>query len=160
MKDPLSYSRAMRPKSSGHGRIPIPGPGSRFYVPPASSKALHWSIVFSLIGPAVLAFAVFEFALAHEWTGLVIALVMLCTYSLLKWVQIRATLRKLARRRSGGSSAGSGKAATAGGADDDTREVARRRRAAWASVRHDVLPVLSNPSVLKRPFEKGDDGEN
>lgn len=97
MKDPLSYPRAMRPKSSGHGRIPTPGPDSHFYVQPASSKALRWSIVLSLIGPAVLAFAVLEFALAHEWTGLVIALVMLCTYGLLKWVQIRAILRELAR---------------------------------------------------------------
>jgi len=49
---------------------------------------------------------------------LVIALVMLCTYSLLKWVQIRAIPRELARRRSGGSIAGSGKAGTPGGADD------------------------------------------
>jgi hypothetical protein len=77
-------------------------------VPPASSKALRWSIVFFLIGPAVLVFAVFGFALAHEWTGLAIALVMLCTYGLLKWFQILATLRELARRRSGGSSLGSG----------------------------------------------------
>jgi len=130
----------MRPKSSGHGRIPTPGPDSHFYVQPASSKALRWSIVLSLIGPAVLAFAVLEFALAHEWTGLVIALVMLCTYGLLKWVQIRAILRELARRRSGGSSMGSGKAATPGGADDDAQEVASRRRAAWASLRHDVFP--------------------
>ena len=119
----------MRPKSSGHGRIPLPGPDSRFYVPPASSKALRWSIVFFLIGPAVLAFAVFEFAVVHEWTGLVIALVMLCSYSLLKEVQIRAILRELARRRSGGSSAGSGKAAPPGGGDDDAQEVARRRAA-------------------------------
>jgi hypothetical protein len=150
----------MRPKSSGHGRIPTPGPDSRFYVPPASSKALRWSIVFSLVGPAVLAFAVFEFALAHEWTGLIIALAMLCTYSLLKWSQIRAILRELARRRSGGSSAGSAKAAPPGEAGDDAQKVTRRRQAAWASLRHDVFPVLSNPSVLTRPFEKGDNGEN
>jgi uncharacterized membrane protein YgcG len=105
----------MRPKSSGQGRIPVPGPESRFYVPPASSKALRWSIVIFLLGPAVLVFAVFWAASTHEWTGLVIALAMLCTYSLMKWVQIRTILRELARRRSGGSSAGSGKAAPPGG---------------------------------------------
>ncbi|MEP7192314.1 MAG: hypothetical protein ABI903_05560 [Actinomycetota bacterium] len=132
----------MRPRSSGHEKIPVPGPDSRFFVPQASSKALRWSIVFFLVGPAVLAFAVFEFALAREWTGLVIALVMLCTYSLMKWLQIHATVRELARRRSGGSNVGSGKAAHPGGSDDDAQEV-ERRRAAWTSLRLGLRTTIS-----------------
>jgi len=68
-------------------------------VPPPSSKALRWSIVLCLIGPFVLALAVIESALAHEWTLPVIALVVLCAYSLLKRVQIRAILREFAIRR-------------------------------------------------------------
>jgi len=66
-------------------------------VPPPSSKALRWSIVFCLIGPFVFALAALESALAHEWTLVVIALVILCAYSLLKSFQIRAVLRELAR---------------------------------------------------------------
>lgn len=57
--------------------------------------------------------------MGHEWTGLVIAVVMLCTYSLLKWVQLRVILRELARRRSGESSAGTGQLVPPGGSDDD-----------------------------------------
>ena len=94
----------MRANGSGHGKLPVPSPDSPFYSPPASSKALRWSIIFFLIGPAFLAAMVFAFAVAQEWTWLVIALVMLCSYSLLKWVQLRGIVRELARRRSGGSS--------------------------------------------------------
>jgi hypothetical protein len=42
-------------------------------------------------------------------------------------------------------------------ADDEAVEAARRRKAAWTRVRHDVFPILSNPSVLKRPFSTWDD---
>ena len=108
----------MRPKSSGQGKVPTPSPDSPFYMPPPSSKALRWSIVLCLVGPFLLAFCAFEFALAHQWAGLVFALVMLCVYSLLEWVRIRAILRALARRRNGESSSGSR------GAD----HVRRRRR--------------------------------
>ena len=79
----LSYSRTMRPKSSGEGEFPAAAPDSPFYLPPPSSKALRWSITLCLVGPFLLAFSAFEFALAHQWTGLVIALVMFCVYSLL-----------------------------------------------------------------------------
>jgi hypothetical protein len=144
----------MRSKSSGEGEIPAASPDSPFYVPPPSAKALRWSIAFCLFGPVLFAFVALEFALAHEWTGLVIALVMFCVYSLLEWVRIRAILRELARRRAVG---GSGNPATPGGADDQAAEAARRRKAAWARVRQDVFPILSNPSVLKRPFDKWKD---
>jgi hypothetical protein len=123
-------------------------------MPPPSSKALRWSIVLCLIGPFLFASAAFGFARAHEWTGLAIALVMLSAYSLLEWIRIRAILRALARRRTGNGSAGSGNRATA---DDEAVAAARRQRAAWARVRHDVFPILSNPSVLKRPFSTWDD---
>ena len=79
---------------------------------------------------------------------------MLSAYSLLEWIRIRAILRALARRRTGNGSAGSGNRATA---DDEAVEAARRQRAAWARVRHDVFPILSNPSILKRPFSTWDD---
>jgi hypothetical protein len=147
----------MGPESAGHGWIPAAGPDSRFYVPPPSSKALRWSIVLCLIGPFLFASAAFEFALADEWAGLVIALVVLCAYSLLEWVRIRAVLRELARRGAGESSAGSGNPAMPGGAEDEAEEAARRRKAAWVRVRHDVFPILGNPSVLKRPFATWDD---
>jgi hypothetical protein len=158
VKDPLSYARTICPKSSGHGKIPAPSPDSPFYVPPPSSKALRWAIVFCLIGPSLFASAAFESALARvEWTGLVIAPVMLCAYSMLEWVRIRAILRELARRHAGGSGGRSGNPTTPGGTDDEAEEAARRRKAAWARARHDVFPILSNPSVLKRPFDTWDD---
>ena len=147
----------MRPKSSGQGKLPTPSSDSPFYMPPPSSKALRWSIVLCLIGPFLFVCAAFESARAHDWTVLAIALVMLCAYSLLEWVRIRAILRALARRRTGKGSAGSGNSATHDEADDEAAEAARRRRAAWARVRHDVFPILSNPSVLKRPFSTWDD---
>jgi hypothetical protein len=84
-------------------------------MPPASSKALRWSIIVFVLSPAVLVFAAIWAALAHEWIGLVVALVMLCTYGVLKSAQLRIILRELARRRSGRSSAGSGKATPPGG---------------------------------------------
>ena len=111
------------------------------------------SIVLCLVGPFLLAFCAFEFALAHQWAGLVFALVILSAYSLLEWVRIRAILRALGRRRTAESS-GPGQY---DGADDEAAEAARRRKAAWARVRHDVFPILSNPSVLKRPFNTWDD---
>jgi len=154
VKEPRSYARTMRPKSSGQGKLPTPSSDSPFYMPPPSSKALRWSIVLCLIGPFLLACAAFEAATAHDWTVLAIALVMLCAYSLLEWVRIRAILRALARRRTGNGSAGSGNLATV---DDEAVEAARRRRAAWTRVRHDVFPILSNSSVLKRPFSTWDD---
>jgi hypothetical protein len=157
VKEPQSYAWSRRPKSSGHGKTPAPSPDSPFYVPPPSSKALRWSNVFCLIGPFLFASAASESALAHGWTVLVIALVVLCAYSLLEWLRIRAILRELARRRAGGSSGRSGSPAWAGGADDEAEEAARRRKAAWARVRHDVFPILSNPSVLKRPSDTWDD---
>jgi len=139
----------VRPKSSGQGKLPAPSSDSPFHVPPPSSKALRWSIVLCLICPFLFACAAFESARAHDWGVLVIALVMLCAYSLLEWVRIRAILRALARRRIGNGSAGSGNPARA---DDEGAEAARRRKAAWARVRQDVFSILSNPSVLKRPF--------
>jgi hypothetical protein len=154
VKEPRSYARTMRPKNSGQGKLPTPNSDSPFYMPPPSSKALRWSMVLCLIGPFLFASAAFEFARAHQWAGLVIALVMLSVYSLLEWIRIRAILRALARRRTGNGSVGSGNRATA---DDEAVEAARRQRAAWARVRHDVFPILSNPSVLKRPFSTWDD---
>lgn len=65
-----SYARTMGPEGSGHGKFPTPSPDSPFYMPPPSSKALRWSIVLCLIGPFLLAFCAFEFALAHQWAGL------------------------------------------------------------------------------------------
>jgi hypothetical protein len=151
VKEPRSYARPMRPKNSGQGEFPTPSSDSPFYMPPPSSKALRWSIVLCFIGPFVLASAAFEFARAHDWIGLAIALVMLSAYSLLEWIRIRAILRALARRRTG---TGSGNRTMA---DDEAVEAARRQKAAWARVRHDVFPILSNPSVLKRPFSTWDD---
>jgi len=147
VKEPRSYARTMRPKNSGQGKLPTPNSDSPFYMPPPSSKALRWSIVLCLIGPFLFASAAFEAARARDWTVLAIALVMLSAYSLLEWIRIRAILRALARRRFGNGSAGSGEAV----------EAARRQKAAWARVRHDVFPILSNPSVLKRPFSTWDD---
>jgi hypothetical protein len=145
-------------KSSGPWKRTAPSPDSRFYVPPPSSKALRWSIVFCLLGPSIFAFTAFECALSHEWAGLVVALVALFAYSGLGSIRIRTVLRELARRRTGGSTGRSGNLATP--ADDDAEEVARRRKVAWARVRHDVFPNLSNPSVLKRPFEEWDDWQD
>jgi len=34
-----------RPKSSVHGKIPVPSPDLPFYLPPPISKALRWSIL-------------------------------------------------------------------------------------------------------------------
>jgi hypothetical protein len=99
VKELRFYARAMRPKSRDQGKPLRPNPESPFYVPPPSSNALRWSLVIFLLGPALLAGAAIEFALAHQWTGLAIVLVMLCGYSLMKWVQIRAVLKELARRR-------------------------------------------------------------
>ena len=147
----------MRPKRSGQGKLPTPSSDSPFYMPPPSSKALRWSIVLCLIGPFLFGCAAFKSARAHDWTVLAIALVMLCACSLLEWVRIRAILRALARRRTGNGSAGSGNLATPDEADNEAVEAARRRRAAWMRVRHDVFPILSNPSVLKRPFSTWDD---
>ena len=157
MKEPRSYARAMRPESSGHGKLPTPSPDSPFYMPPPSSKALRWSIVLSLVGPFLLAFSAFEFALAHQWAGLVFALVMLSAYILLVWIRIRAILRALARRRTGESNSPTDGADGADGADDEAAEATRRRKDSWARVRHDVFPILSNPSTLKRPFNTWDD---
>jgi hypothetical protein len=148
----------MRRKSSGPWNLTAPSPDSRFYVPPPSSKALRWSIIFCLLGPFIFAFTAFECVLSHEWAALVLALVVLFAYSGLGWVRIRTVLRELARRRTGGSTGLSGNLATS--ADDDAEEAARRRKVAWARVRHDVFPILSNPSVLKRPFEKWDDWQD
>ena len=148
----------MRRKSSGPWKMTAPSPDSPFYVPPPSSKALRWSIVFCLLGPFIFAFTAFECVLSDEWAGLVLALVVLFAYSGLEWVRIRTILRELARRRTGGSTGRSGNQATP--ADDDAEEAARRRKVAWARVRHDVFPILSNPSVLKRPFEKWDDWQD
>jgi hypothetical protein len=148
----------MRRKSSGPWKMTSPSPDSPFYVPPPSSKALRWSIVFCLFGPFIFAFTAFECVLSDEWAGLVLALVVLFAYSGLEWVRIRTILRELARRRTGGSTGRSGNPATP--ADDDAEEAARRRKVAWARVRHDVFPILSNPSVLKRPFEKWDDWQD
>lgn len=129
-------------------------------MPPPSSKALRWSIVLSLVGPFLLAFSAFEFALAHQWAGLIFALVMLCAYSLLVWVRIRAILRALARRRTGESNSRNRGPRPPDGADDKAAEATRRRKDAWARVRHDVFPILSNPSTLKRPFNTWDDWNN
>jgi hypothetical protein len=148
----------MRRKSSGPWKLTTPSPSSPYYVPPPSSKALRWSIVFCLIGPLIFAFTAFESVLSHEWTGLVLSLVALFAYGGLEWIRIRTVLRELSRRRTGGSSGGRGNLATP--ADYDAEEAARRRKVAWARVRHDVFPVLSNPSVLKRPFEKWDDWQD
>ena len=126
MKESRSYARAVRPESSGQGKVQTPSPDSPFYMPPPSSKALRLSIVLCLVGPLLLAFAAFEFALAHQWAGLVFALVMLSAYSLLEWVRIRAILRALARRRTA-ESWGPGQP---DGADDEAAEAARRRKAA------------------------------
>ena len=159
MEESLAYSQTMGLKS-GQGEIPAPAPGSPFYVPPPSNKALRWSIAFCLFGPVLFAFVAFEFALAHDWTGLVIALVMFGVYSVLEWVRIRAILRELARRRAGGSSGGSRRPGSSGGTDGEAAEAARRRKAAWSRVRQDVFPIVSKPSVLKRPFEKWDDWQD
>ncbi len=111
-----------------------------------------------LFGPLLLAFCAFEFALSHEWVGLAFALVVLIVYSGLEGVRIHVILRELSRRRAGGSNGRSGHPATPD--DDKAEEEARRRKVAWARVRHDVFPILSNPSVLKRPFEKWDDWQD
>jgi hypothetical protein len=60
--------------------------------------ALRWSIVFFLTTAAFLAFTVLVLALAHKWTWLVIALVLLCASCKQKWAPIRANIRELARR--------------------------------------------------------------
>jgi hypothetical protein len=85
--------------SSGHGKLAEPNPDSPLSEPRASSRALRWSIVFLLINAAFIAFAVFAFARAPKWTGLVIVVVFLCAIWLRKWVLIRADNRKQARRR-------------------------------------------------------------
>ena len=106
VKEPRSYASDEAPKEQRPRKLPTRSPDSPFYMPPPSSKALRWSIVLCPIGPFLLAFSAFEFALAHQWAGLVFALVMLCVYSLLEWFPIRAILRALARRRAGESPIG------------------------------------------------------
>lgn len=148
----------MRRMRSKPWRLRAPSPDSPFYVPPPSSKALRWSIPLCLLGPLLLAFCAFEFALSHVWVGLAFALVMLIVYSGLEGVRIHVIYRELLRRRTSGSNRRSRNPATPD--DDEAEEAARRRKVAWARVRHDVFPILSNPSVLKRPFEKWDDWQD
>jgi hypothetical protein len=57
--------------SIGHGKLAVPNPDSPLSEPRASSRALRWSIVFILTTAAFIAFAVFAFARAPKWTGLV-----------------------------------------------------------------------------------------
>lgn len=95
-----------KPENRGQEEFPVPSPGSAFYLPPTSSRALRWSVVLFLLGPLFLAFAAIESVLAHEWTLVIIALVMLCAYGLLKSFQIRAILCELMCRRRGDRSAG------------------------------------------------------
>jgi hypothetical protein len=121
-------------------------------MPPPSSKALRWSIVLCLIGPFLFACATFESARAHDWTVLAIALVMLCVYSLLEWVRIRAILRALARRRTGNGSACSGNPATPDEDDNEAVEAARRRRASLGEsaprrVSHPEQPVSAEAAL-------------
>lgn len=67
--------------------------------------------------------------------------------------QTRLILRELARRRHGDPDRNLG----SGSWPEDDADTVRRRRAAWARVRRDVFPLLSNPEALKRPFDKRND---
>src|ERR1035437_6956519 len=93
----------MRRKSSGPWKMTSPSPDSPFYVPPPSSKALRWSIVFCLFGPFIFAFTAFECVLSDEWAGLVLALVVLFAYSGLEWARTPPIRGEPARRRTGGT---------------------------------------------------------
>ena len=80
-------------------KFPLPGPESRFFVAPASDKALRWYLVALLIGPAVLFAAIVGTTLTKQWLALVFALVLLCCYSAMRWFQLRAVARELSKRR-------------------------------------------------------------
>ena len=87
------------PEAGKDPKFPLPGPKSRFFVAPASDKALRWYVVVLLIGPAVLLAAIVAATLTKQWLVLLFALVLLCCYSAMRWLQIRAVVRELSERR-------------------------------------------------------------
>ena len=76
-----------------------PAPDSPFYVPPASDRALRWSIVILLIIPVVLAVAVFVAAMHQDWVVVAVAGILLLVFAVWRTYRIRLILRELARRR-------------------------------------------------------------
>lgn len=87
------------PEVGKNPKFPAPGPESRFFVAPASDKALRWYVVVLLIGPAVLLAAIVAATITRQWLVLLFALFLLCCYSAMRWFQIRAVARELSERR-------------------------------------------------------------
>jgi hypothetical protein len=133
-----------------------PPVGSPFYVAPPSSKTLRWTIVMLLVLPSAFAVVVVVAAVTREWAAVAVAAVLLCLSGVMRTYQLRAILRELAKRRAQALSTEADQEAPNGpesGANRDDDEEKRRRKAAWKRVRHDVFPILSDPDVLKRPFQ-------
>lgn len=130
-----------------------PGPGSPFYSPPPSSRALRWLLVIYLLHVAVFCGITIGVWIEHH--GLPGRLLMLTLFALFSWwrgYQIRALLKELARRRHAPPGA-----APMPGPGPQEEEKRRRRRAAWARVGRDLFPLLSRPTAIKRPFDKRND---
>lgn len=79
--------------------LPPPGPGSPFYVAPASDKALRRLLVVLCVSPACLLLAVIAALIQRQWVPMAIGVALLLTYGTLKGLQIRAVTRELSRRR-------------------------------------------------------------
>jgi len=137
-----------------------PAPDSPFYSPPTSSKRLRWFLAIHLMVLAVFTVAVVRGILESDTVlGVIVLLLFWAIFAGWRAYLMRRILRELARRRVEKSASplqrGSGTKS-----ETDADDVKRRRKAAWARVRHDVFPILSNPSALKRPFDKRNDGKD
>lgn len=136
-----------------------PPVGSPFYLAPPSSKALRWTIVILLVIPGILAVVVVAAAFMRDWGAVAVAVavaVPLCLYRVMRTYRLRVVLPELAKRRAQALSTDADQDASnwpESKAYRDEDEEQRRRKAAWKRVRHDVFPILSNPEVLKRPFQ-------
>lgn len=133
----------------------VPGPQSPFYSPPPSSRALRWLLAMYLLSLTVTTVVIAALVVQTDHVlGSIAAALGWALFAWWRGYQIRSILRELARRRHGGPDERPGSGP--GPADADAEKV-RRRRAAWARVRHDVFPLLSNPEAFKRPFDKRND---
>lgn len=108
-----------------------------------------------IVSPSVLAVVVVAAAFTREWGAVAVAAVLLCLYGVMRAYQLRPVLRELAKRRAQALSTDADQESNGpeSGANRDNDEEKRRRKKAWKKVRHDVFPILSDPGVLKRPFE-------
>ena len=84
------------PQSS---KFPTPGPESRFFVAPASDKALRRYRVILFLTPAFLLFVIVGATVTKDWWWVLFGLLLMGVFGGLRAFQIRAVNRELSNRR-------------------------------------------------------------